>query len=461
MQRVLAICGLTWKAAFRLRLFWVVLALLFTCVVALPLLITDDGTARGFTQIILTYTLTLIATLLGLTTLWSACGTLARDIEDCQIQMVAVKPISRWQIWVGKWLGLITINAVLLALAGGAVYGLMQYRATRLPLDQQRQLKSEVLVARGSARESSIEDDIRQQSDAVLAQRLKENPVPAVHLQEVKRQILQQVRAVHETVPPGYMREWKVTVPHHEKLRDTPLQLRIKFNTSDSRTLGTFLGLWQIGVPSKTKLWRSEPMSLAPETFHEFEIPPGLFDDQGVLTVLFNNQNQDVTLLFPLEDGFEVLYPMGGFAGNYVRGLLVLYCWLVLLATIGLTASTFLSFPVAAFVSLAMLALTLSSGTMENAVNEGTIAGYNNEKGTKGYTPLDHIIIPTFKAALKVINLAKNFSPIDYLGTGRSITWQQLGLAVAQIVVLLGGIAAAFGIWVFSRRELATAQGNR
>lgn len=461
MQRVLAICGLTWKAAFRLRLFWVMLALLFTCVVALPLLITDDGTARGFTQIILTYTLTVIATLLGLTTLWSACGTLARDIEDCQIQMVAVKPISRWQIWVGKWLGLITIDAVLLALAGGAVYGLMQYRATRLPLDQQRQLKSEVLVARGAARERSVDQDIRQQTGEVLAARLKENPVASVHLPEVKRQIEQMVKASHETVPPGYVRQWEVQVPNPEKLRDKPLQLRIKFNTSDNRTLGTFLGLWQIGVPSKTKVWQSEPMSLAPETFHEFEIPAGLFDEQGVLTVIFNNQNPDVTLLFPLEDGFEVLYPVGGFAGNYVRGLMILYCWLVLLATIGLTASTFLSFPVAAFVSLAALAVTLSSGTMETAVNDGTIAGYNNEKGIKGYTPLDHVVLPAFKAALKVINLAKNFSPIDYLGTGRSITWQQLGLAVSQIVVLLGGIAAAFGIWVFNRRELATAQGNR
>jgi hypothetical protein len=30
-----------------------------------------------------------------------------------------------------------------------------------------------------------------------------------------------------------------------------------------------------------------------------------------------------------------------------------------------------------------------------------------------------------------------------------------------QIVVVLGGILAAIGIWSFSRRELATAQGNQ
>ncbi len=36
----------------------------------------------GFTQILLTYTLGAITGLLGIATLWLACGTLARDVED-------------------------------------------------------------------------------------------------------------------------------------------------------------------------------------------------------------------------------------------------------------------------------------------------------------------------------------------------------------------------------------------
>ncbi len=147
MQRLLAITWLTWKAAVRFRLFVVVAVLLLGAVVGLPLLIKDDGTARGFTQIVLTYTLSAITALLGLCTLWLACGTLARDIEECQIQVLATKPIPRWQIWIGKWLGIMALNAVLLALAGGCVYGLLMFRAGRLPLDQQKILRSEVLVA--------------------------------------------------------------------------------------------------------------------------------------------------------------------------------------------------------------------------------------------------------------------------------------------------------------------------
>ncbi len=65
MQQLLAIAWLTWKAAFRFRLFLVLAVLLLASVVGLPILIKDDGTARGFTQILLTYTLSVITASAG------------------------------------------------------------------------------------------------------------------------------------------------------------------------------------------------------------------------------------------------------------------------------------------------------------------------------------------------------------------------------------------------------------
>src|ERR1035438_1308541 len=177
MQRILAITWLTWKAALRFKLFLVIAVLLILAVVGLPLVIKDDGTARGFTQILLTYTLSAITGLLGLSTLWLSCGTLARDIEECQIQVVATKPIARWQIWLGKWLGIVSLNAALLAISGTCVYGLLQWRATKLPADEQKILRSEVLVARGSAKQPSYDADIDKIAEQALQERLKNNPV--------------------------------------------------------------------------------------------------------------------------------------------------------------------------------------------------------------------------------------------------------------------------------------------
>jgi hypothetical protein len=84
--------------------------------------------------------------------------------------------------------------------------------------------------------------------------------------------------------------------------------------------------------------------------------------------------------------------------------------------------------------------------------------GYNSETGRSGHSPADLVAIPVFRAVLELINLAKDFSPIDALSTGRSVTWGELGRAFGQIVVLLGGSIGLIGIFIFSRRELATAQ---
>src|SRR5436853_1895988 len=107
MQRTLAISFLTLKAAFRYRLILVLSAVLIAGVIVVPLIIKDDGTARGFTQIVLTYTLSLITAILGFATLWLSCGILAREIEEAQLQMVVTKPVARWQIWIGKWMGIL------------------------------------------------------------------------------------------------------------------------------------------------------------------------------------------------------------------------------------------------------------------------------------------------------------------------------------------------------------------
>jgi hypothetical protein len=461
MQRILAIAWLTWKAALRFKLFIVIAALLVLAVVGLPLVIKDDGTAQGFTQIILTYTLSMITALLGLSTLWLSCGTMARDIEECQIQVVATKPIARWQIWLGKWLGIVTLNAVLLAISGACVFGLLQWRASKLPEAEQKILREQVLVARGSAKEQNLDPQIDEETQRIFQGRLKNSPVDNVNLPEVTREIREQVKSDFQLVPPGYTRQWQIDLGFAKKfLADKPLQLRVQFNSAQKSESGTFAVLWQVGDDSGTNFWRSAPMSLAPDTFHEFEIPANLFDSKGVLSITVFNPNS-TTLSFPLEDGMEVLYPEGSFALNFARGLGIIFCWLALMAAMGLMAASFLTFPVATFFSLAMLMVVMSSGTLSEAIDSGSVVAGDEETGVAGHSGMDIFLIPFYKGLLAVVSLVQNYSPIDALSSGRSISWNELGMAFAQIVLLLGGIFAVLGIVGFNRRELATAQGTQ
>jgi len=458
MQKILAITWLTWKAALRFRLFAVVATLLVLAVVGLPLIVKDDGTARGFAQIILTYTLSAVTALLGFSTLWLSCGALARDIEDCQIQVVATKPIARWQIWLGKWFGIASLNATLLVLAAACIYGLLQWRASRLPPMERQELRQELLVARGSAHEADRTADINAKTEEILQDRLKANPGIEADIDEVRKQIREQVVADSQLVPPGYYRPWNIYLGTSSDIHNKPLQLRIKFEAADHSLSGTYVGEWHIGNPDSTNFVVLPPMSLAPDTFHEFEIPAGLVSDKGYLTIVFVNDN-NTSLLFPLEDGMEVLFPQGGFTMNFIRALGIIFCWLILLSAIGLMAASFLSFPVAAFFSITMLLVAFSSGTLAESVELGTVtSGSTPTPGSRSIT--DTVMIPTLKGMLDVLNLVENFSPIDSLSSGRSVPWSELGAAFARIVLLFGGAFAITGIALFSRRELAAAQNQ-
>ena len=415
MNKILTIAGLTWKSAFRYRLFWVMVVMLFAAVVGLPLMLKDDGTAKGLTQILLTYTLTAVSTLLGFATLWLSCSTLAKDVEECQMQVVTVKPIARWQVWLGKWLGLLSMNAVLLALAGAGIFILLQWRANRLPADQQAILRSEVFVARASARRPPL--DLKPMVEDRL-KHIKGYPTyTEFQLAEIRQQIAGQLMAEYTEVPPGYMKRWGIDLHTlRDHLRDQPLQLRVKFHAANPNPDAQYTMRWIVGpTNSNTQLMIME--KLPPDSFQEFQIPPNMLDDRGILWVDVQNP-ESTSLSFPIEDGFELLYPENTFGVNFARGVAVIFCWLALLASMGLAAASYLSFPVAAFASLAMLIMGLSTGTISTVVEEGTITGYNPAKSSYVRSPADLVMVPIFRGALKIIKLVEDFSPIDSLSSG-------------------------------------------
>ena len=390
-------------------------------------------------------------------TLWLSCGTLAKDVEECQMQVVAVKPIARWQIWLGKWLGLLSLDAALLALAGVAIFSLLHWRASHLPAAEQKILHDEIFIARAAMKERppDLTDDI----DALMKRRVKRHPeYTDAELAELRQQATALIIAGITEVPPNLYRRWRIDMHTlRDRLGQRPLQLRVKFHTAKPNPDQRYLTGWIVGPTNSSQRVGIE-QTLPPDSFQEFEIPT-LLDDKGILCVDVVNLN-DVSISFPLQDGFELLYPESTFGINFVRGLGVLFCWLALLAAIGLAMASFLSFPVASFASLGLLLMGLSSSVVSSVVEQGTISGYDPAKAGYGHSPVDLVVVPVFQIALKVINLVESFSPIDYLSSGMSITWGELGLAVTQIVLLLGGFFCVLGIILFTRRELATAQGN-
>lgn len=455
MQPIFAILRLTVQAAIRNRLVVILSLLLIAGVVALPIFIKHDGTARGLTQILLTYTLSMTTAILGFASMWLGCGTLAREIEESQMQMVVVKPIARWKIWVGKFLGIMTLNAFLLVLAGTAVFFLLQWKARSLSPKEIEVLRNEVMVSRASAAEPV--PDYQSEANKIIRERLKGEVPPDINVDELRTYITEQVRASLEVVPPGRGRQWTIDLGPPSRVKDLPLFVRAKFNAAKAPESGSFETFWELGIAESARLYRTNIL-MAPDATTEFQVPANLFDENGVLSIRIYNYG-DTPLIFPLGDGMEVLFREGGFALNYYRGLGVVLCWLAVLSAMGLAASSLLSFPVATFCTLGLLIVGMSTGTLKQVIEEGGIMGVNHETGLVD-TPtfLDSFAVAASKGTLKLLNLARGFSPIDNLSTGRSVGWLELVRAVFQMVVVMCGGFAALGIYIFSRRELASAQ---
>ena len=122
MKAFWAIIKITFKSAIRSHIFQLLLFILALCVVFIPATISGDGTAHGFIQISLKYSLSAIVFVLSLSSIWLACQLLSRDVENYELHMVVSKPVSRIIVWLAKWTGICIIHLVLLFTAAAVVY---------------------------------------------------------------------------------------------------------------------------------------------------------------------------------------------------------------------------------------------------------------------------------------------------------------------------------------------------
>ena len=574
-SKLMAIVFLTWKAALRYRFFWVMLVLLAFTVGGIPLLVKDDGSAEGMTQILITYTLSMITAILGAATLWVSAGSLATEIENHQLQMVVTKPIPRWQIWLGKWLGVMGMNFILLLFAGGVVYGMVEYRAKKLTRDaleqledrddqeiyniaamsqivpyeidpetnrpklddneqpvlrdiqevreavagiEEKRLRDTVLIARASI---PISEGIRVNNEKLEGwiESLKRQYLP-VRLEQVLRmkneaeqqrgqkvgelsqeldsyeilqaeiQIEEEIRNYSQVIiPDGRVqltfrkpRTWKPDKDEKMILRVYFEDPKVSFKNDNRYGLQLFCG-----PADKLDLVRTpDGLTLDARTRHEFQIPTSLqsnregggqqsiFDENGVVSVsLINrdqgepNRNYRAQLKVPFLDhrgrsggeGVELMYHEGGFSKNYLRALGIVFAWLGALAALGLFAASFMSFAMSAFACLGVLIISFCVGLMQDVVEEGTVMQTYTE-GQRDSSYVDSYAVPAFKVMISMIKPVKDYSPIEKLTEGRSVTWGELMRAYGYIWGVSGLTLGLLGSVILSRRQLAITSTN-
>lgn len=459
MSKVFAVAHFTVKSIIRNRLGIVLLVILATGIGILPFIIKHNGTAEAFVQVYLTYTVGFVTLLLGLTTLWLGCGLLSKDIEDAQLQLVSSKPIARWEIWLGKWTGLAIFNTAMVVISGVIIYALLLQQSSKLSPQEQAVLKNRVMVARNAISEPP--QDRSLEIESIFKERMKNEDVAKMGEEMVRLKVTEDVLLMDQVVNPQHMRFWNIDLPtwRQERISSELTHIRFKFHSAEFTRGANYDLTWVVATRDGTEKWR-EKVSLSPNQTHEIAVPPDMIPGREPFRIECRNYN-DVALIFPSSEPLELLYRDGAFATNYGRALGIILCGLVLLGALGLFASSFLSFPVACFMTLGLILLFSSGNLIQEVVSENTLGDAEQEGGpSQTIRTIDKVMIPVFKLVGSALKNISPGSPIDLLTSGRAISTGILLSTIFKQVIIAGGILGIMGMLILTNRELAIAQSK-
>ena len=121
-RRVYAVSRATLSEGLRAKLASGFLGLIFVAIPLFWFTALGDGTIKGRVQMFITYSMGLTGFVLALLTIFFSCRSLSVEIASRQIYGIVTKPIPRWQVVAGKWIGVMSLNVIVLSVATVATY---------------------------------------------------------------------------------------------------------------------------------------------------------------------------------------------------------------------------------------------------------------------------------------------------------------------------------------------------
>lgn len=171
----LAIARLVLDEAVRMKLALVFIIGLILFIPILSARIELDIPLRYRIQTFLSYGTGASYALLAVMTIFISTATVAFEQRDKQIYQIVSKPVSRFTYLLGKWIGIMGLNFVLLVLIGGSVFWFLQYLNATPALDAYDRLATteQVLTSRVGVRPMMA--DLREEAERITRQEYEQN----------------------------------------------------------------------------------------------------------------------------------------------------------------------------------------------------------------------------------------------------------------------------------------------
>jgi hypothetical protein len=178
-------------------------------------------------------------------------------------------------------------------------------------------------------------------------------------------------------------------------------------------------------------------------TFHEFQVPAVAVAKDGYLAVVFLNvPENNTTVIFPPNDGLEVLYKADTFSANYIRAVLLILLQVIFLAALGILAASFLSFPVAMLLCLVVFFTASISGFILESFDFIS----KDVSGVYQYA---------VKPLIRLLPQFDKINPTNFLVPARLLSWSLLGKAASAMICVKSLILFLLALLIFSYREIA------
>lgn len=461
---VLAVARLTFAEGIRMRIVLVFLVLLGALMLILPTVMKGDQTLSGRLQAFLYYAIGAMSILLSLTTVFLACYSLSEEIRSRTLHLVVTKPVTRIQILLGKWYGVMLLNLVLLTICGATIYGFAWTIRQQEPINARdgSKLRDVVWTARVGAK--PVRPDMTAAATAWVDERIARNELRPDDENHRKRMIAERAAELlgswrivppataeeigrifeFENLPPPARADEVVQVSY--KVRGIPIppneQLRI---------------VW-LFVDPETRAPLHEPRETVERSGdqHEFFVRAGAFEGGRAALAVINppSDRNRISLTFEGDDSLQIFYKVGSFEANYLRAMLIVFLRLAFLAAVGVFFSAFVSFPVAAFCMLAAYVLCLGMPTWMESIGANielytpSIDPYGGWWGK----PIRFVMVPIlwfFFPDFVALDGA------DRLIEGRYIPLDLIAVSALRLLVFGGVILLVLGTLVFQRREVA------
>ena len=302
MRSIWAVAVNMIKQALRLKIAAVFIVLLLVLLPVMGLTMTGDGTVKGRMQTFVSYGMSLTAFLLAMLTIFTTTYSLTSDVKDKQVYTVLTKPIRRFQFVLGKLLGIVILDAGLLVLFSGIIYGITISLPKVLHADeaQMAQLQNEFFTARASIKPEN--PDISQELDQAYKKLKLNGEVPAGvdenpasrhnYMNELARRIGLRRRAA--AVGEELLLEFNNVKP-----KDPNIFVRFKYDVAVNPPDLSIYSKWVIGDVRQLRLaanFDTPIYSLERKdvirTFREFSVPAAVVAGRGAAPESYHDGGQ-------------------------------------------------------------------------------------------------------------------------------------------------------------------------